>query len=115
MIFVFNPFTILIFIAVAAMLLFTLYNTKERDDRLQTNGVRARGVIVQNKIKWGSTTVVRPIIRFETQDGRTIEALHEHGVALAVPRYPEGTTVTVLYDPVNPRDFSIIAADRQYI
>ncbi|QNE40416.1 DUF3592 domain-containing protein [Hymenobacter sp. NBH84] len=113
--FVFNPFTLVSFAAVAAMMAFALYNAKKRDDRLQTNGVRARGVVVRNKIKWGRTIVVRPIIRFETREGRTIEALYEHGVALAVPRYPEGSTVAVLYDPVNPHDFSIIAADRQYI
>ncbi|MBC6610685.1 DUF3592 domain-containing protein [Hymenobacter sp. BT507] len=113
--FVFNPFTVLSFAAIAAILVVAFYNARKRENRLQTNGVRARGVVVRNKIKWGRTTVVRPIIRFETREGQTIEALYEHGVALAVPRYPEGSAVTVLYDPANPRDFSIIAADRQYI
>lgn len=113
--FVFNPFTLLTFAVIVAMFFFAFYNAKKRDDRLQTNGVRAKGVVVRNKIKWGRTTVVRPIVRFETREGRTIEALYEHGVALAVPRYPEGAAVTILYDALNPHDFNIVAADRQYI
>ncbi len=93
----------------------TYLKAKRHYDRMQQHGLRASGVVVRNKISWGRTTTVRPIVRFVTQDGRTIEGLSTSGVAFAVPRYPEGAKVALLYDPENPHDFMLVSADRRYL
>ncbi|GAA4380513.1 DUF3592 domain-containing protein [Hymenobacter koreensis] len=110
-----NAFTMLILAIMAAMLIYAFYSAEKRKERLRVNGQYAQGIVVKNKIIWGRITVVKPVIRFEIQDGRIIEALYEHGVALAVPRHPKGATVTILYDAMNPDDFDIVAASRRYI
>ena len=111
----FDSFTTIVLAVMAVILLVGLYGAKKRHDRLQVNGLRTQGVVVRNKIRWGKTIVVQPVVSFTTHDGRVIETLYEHGVALAVPRYPKGATVTILYDKMNPHDFDIIAASRRYI
>ncbi|WP_436409441.1 DUF3592 domain-containing protein [Hymenobacter taeanensis] len=82
---------------------------------MQRLGARAQGVVVRNKINWGRNTTVRPIIRFITMDGRTIESESTYGIAFAIPRFPEGATVTVIYNQENPFEFDIIEASRRYI
>ncbi|GGG40681.1 DUF3592 domain-containing protein [Hymenobacter glacieicola] len=82
---------------------------------MQRNGVRVQGVVVRNKIKWGQNTTVRPIVRFTTHEGQTIEAELLHGVSFAIPRYPEGATVTVVYNRDNPYEYDVTGASRQYM
>lgn len=110
-----DTFTIFVLVLMAAALVITYLGAKKHHARMQTHGVRVQGVVVRNKIQWGRVTTVRPIVRFTTQKGETVEALSVHGVAFAVPRYPKGVTVTVVYDKDNPTVFDITGADRRYI
>lgn len=110
-----DAFTIFVFAAMAAIAVFALLGAKRHHDRMQTHGVRVQGVVVRNKINWGRTTTVRPIVRFVTQDGQTVEAESAYGVAFAIPRYPKGATVTVVYNQENPLEFDIVDASRRYI
>lgn len=111
----FDTFTVFVFGIMAAIAIFAFLGAKRHHDRMQVLGVRVQGIVVRNKIKWGRTTTVRPIVRFVTRDGKTIEAESEYGVDFAIPRYPEGATVTVMYNRNNPYEFDIVAAERQYI
>ncbi|MBD2715248.1 DUF3592 domain-containing protein [Microvirga sp. STR05] len=88
---------------------------KRRRDRLQMHGVRVPGVVVRNELCWGETTVMRPVVRFTTQSGQTIETLDKNGTAFAVPRYAAGATVTIVYNKHNPYEFDILNASRQFI
>ncbi|WP_092769073.1 DUF3592 domain-containing protein [Hymenobacter actinosclerus] len=102
-------------LVVMAVIIFAYLKAKRHYDRMQQHGLRANGVVVRNKISWGQNTTVRPIVRFVTQDGQPIEGLSTAGVAFAMPRYPQGAKVALLYDPENPHDFTIESADRSYI
>lgn len=113
--FEFDAFTIFVFGAMTVIAVFALIGAKQHHDRMQTNGVRVQGVIVRNKIKWGRNTTVRPIVKFVTVEGQTIEAESEYGVAFAIPRYPKGAMVTVLYNRDNPLEFDIVATSNRYI
>ena len=113
--FEFNALQVLALGVVAVGLVFAYISAQRHHNRMQTHGVRVEGIVVRNKIKWGSNTTVRPIIRFVTQDGRTIEAESTYGVAFALPRYPKGATVTVIYNQDNPFGFDITDASRRYI
>lgn len=103
-----------LFIGLAVLLLAAAYRAaKKHYDRMRAHGVRVPGVVVRNELQWGRTTTVRPVVRFVTQDGQTIEALDEHGTALAVPSYLAGASVTVLYDRENPSRFEVLGASRR--
>ncbi|WP_368409000.1 DUF3592 domain-containing protein [Hymenobacter sp. BT730] len=110
-----NPFAVFVFGIMAAILVFAYRGAKRHHDRMQTHGVRVQGLIVRNKINWGRTTTVRPIVRFVTQNGKTIEAESVYGVSFAIPRYPKGATVTVTYNQEDPYEFDIADASRRYI
>ncbi|MCB2378992.1 DUF3592 domain-containing protein [Hymenobacter sp. BT635] len=109
-----DTFTILILVVMGTAAVVAYSRTKKHNARMQTHGVRVQGVVVRNKIQWGRITTVRPIVRFVTQEGQTIEALAAHGVASAIPGYSEGATVTVVYDRENPAEFEITHASRRY-
>ncbi|NVO85834.1 DUF3592 domain-containing protein [Hymenobacter sp. P5252] len=93
----------------------TYIKAKKHHDRMQEHGVYAHGVVVRNKVIWGRIITVRPIVRFATQHGQMIEKLSTAGSAFAVPRYPQGTKVVLLYDPEDPHEFMIESADSSYI
>ncbi|MBC6988850.1 DUF3592 domain-containing protein [Hymenobacter sp. BT491] len=103
-----DAFDVFVLAAMAAMLVLVCLEAKRHNDRIQTHGARVQGVIVRNKIQWGRIITVRPIVRFTTRDGQTVEALSEHGLAFAIPRYSEEATVTVVYNQENPNEFDIL-------
>ncbi|RTQ45647.1 DUF3592 domain-containing protein [Hymenobacter gummosus] len=80
----------------------------QREIDLKATGIRTTGTVVRNKICWGRTTVVRPVVRFQTQSGQTVERLEEYGVALLIPRYKAGESVQIIYNPADPSDFTIV-------
>jgi hypothetical protein len=110
-----DAFTVFILAVMVTVLLIVGLRAKRHHDRMHTHGVRVQGVVVRNKIKWGRNTTVRPIVQFITLDGQTIEAESIYGVAFALPRYPKGVAVTVLYNRENPLEFDIVDASRKYI
>jgi hypothetical protein len=79
----------------------------KRSENLKMSGIRTQGIVVRNKFCWGRMCVTRPIIQFQTQQGKTIEALDQNGAALAVPRFSKGTRVMLIYKEEDPTDFDI--------
>lgn len=85
----------------------TLWLSKRRADQLRATGVWTRGEVISHRIHAGRTTVLRPVVRFETKTGKVIEAEDTNGVAYAIPRFSQGTMVRLVYEETNPHNFQI--------
>ncbi|ASU85383.1 DUF3592 domain-containing protein [Nocardiopsis gilva YIM 90087] len=72
---------------------------------LAARGVRAEGEIVGYS---ETNTSARMIVRFETEDGRVVEA-KQNSTGWTASRH--GDVVTVDYDPDNPENIRIVAAN----
>jgi hypothetical protein len=108
----FDIFAFFVLIGIAGVLTVLYVGAKQRYDNIQADGVRVQGVVIRNKTNWGQITTVQPIIRFVTRDGQTIEA--EYWIGEGFARYPEGVTVTIMYNQQNPYAFDIVNASRRY-
>lgn len=102
-----TAFLICWFVFVAGVFIIVLFNRSRRNENLQATGSRTTGTLVRNQICWGRIIVVRPVIRFQTHAGQTVELLEKNGMALAIPRYSAGQSVQVIYNPTDPTDFRI--------
>ena len=80
------PLHFLLIIPAVAVLLILIGKAKALDNKLfGQNGIQTQGIIVEKKLCWGRIMVIRPIIKFTTQQGEVIQAMDENGLALAVP------------------------------
>jgi hypothetical protein len=83
-----------------------IFKSMQQRKQLQLCGVQAQGVVVGNKfILSRVASSFRPVIRFQTQVGQSIEAVDYSGWAMAIPRFSKGTKVVVRYDPLDPTNF----------
>jgi hypothetical protein len=98
----------LILIAIAILLVLFGKAVDFENEKFCQNAGRAQGLVVENKICWGRIIVVRPIVRFITQQGEIVQAIDEKGLAMAIPRFSKGQNITLLYNKENPYDFRII-------
>jgi len=78
--------------------------------RLESSGLRAPGEVVRLQSEWSqgrdSHYTYYPIVRYRTQDNRTVE--FKDSVGTNPPRYRRGDPVTVLYGAADPRGDAII-------
>lgn len=80
-------------------------------NRLRRTGARAHAEVVGMHIGQSSDVgggSYYPVVRFRTADGQEIETSTAIGTSPSFVR--EGATVTVLYDPAQPRDVRIDSA-----
>jgi hypothetical protein len=78
-------------------------------ETLQRTEARAVGVVTQHTSRWSHgldhpSLLYFPAVRFQTQDGRTVEFQNKVG-SNAPPRV--GDQVTVLYDPARPEEAKV--------
>lgn len=85
------------------------WRDSQQKDYLQEHGIRTSGIVIHNKFCFGRICVFRPIIQFQTQQGRTIEALDQHGPAMAIPRFSKGTKVMLVYEEENLTIFRVLS------
>jgi hypothetical protein len=106
-----NPFYFpLILIAIVTLLVMFSKAIDFENEKFRQNAIQTQGLIVENKTCWGRIVVVRPVVRFTTQQGEVVQALDENGLALAIPRFTEGQNIVLLYNKENPRDFRIVTS-----
>lgn len=90
---------------VAAFLLFatigvTVYG---EDAGFRSAARRTLATVVRHETRGSTATarLVHPVVRFEDDDGRPVEAVVDRGMER--PLFREGEDVVVLYDPEHPR------------
>ena len=106
-----EPLHFLLILPAIAVLLILIGKAKDTDDKLfRQNGIQTQGIIVENKLCWGQITVIRPIVKFTTQQGEVIQAMDENGLALAIPRFIKGQNIVLIYSKANPRNFRIMTS-----
>jgi hypothetical protein len=67
-----------------------------------TGELQATGIVIAHHSRRSSQSfLIHPVVRFETQDGRTVEFESATGSNMA-PKV--GEEVTVLYDPLRPEE-----------
>ena len=93
--------------AIGALLLLIGKGVDFTDKEFRKNGVQTQGLVVKNIFHLGRLSHFRPVVRFESQDGKVIEAEDTHGVAYAIPRFSKGATINLIYIKSNPEDFRI--------
>ncbi|UYZ60754.1 DUF3592 domain-containing protein [Hymenobacter latericus] len=96
-------------IAFLALFIWAVVRGEQHSRRLREAGARTKGVIIGNKLDIGRISVIRPIVRFETNTGKIVEAEDKNGVATLVPAYRKGAVVNVVYNEANPLDFEILS------
>lgn len=106
-----EPLYFFITLLVGAILLVVVGKAKDQEmEWFRKNGIRVQGTVVRNTLSWGRVSVTRPVVRFTTENGETIEFLDENGLALAVPRFSVGQKITLIYEKSNPQNFRIITS-----
>jgi hypothetical protein len=83
-------------------LIWAAVRMRRSDRRFQRAARQARGTVVGARWRGGGGETAPhafPVVRYDLPDGRTIEAQSSYGGRTAPP---EGSTVTVLYDPADP-------------
>ena len=105
-----NPLLFAGMLALIALALVFFGKIKDWDEaQYRKHGVQAHGIVLRNQLCWGRNSVMRPLVRFTTQQGNIIEALDKNGLALAIPRFSEGEKILLVYQKSNPHDFRIIS------
>lgn len=108
-----DPLYFFLLLLAGAALLVVVGKSKDAEDaEFRLTAIRTQGVVVENQICWSESTVVRPVVRFTTEQGEVVQALDEHGMALAVPRFAQGQSVVLLYNKYSPTDFRILSSGR---
>ncbi|AWM31838.1 DUF3592 domain-containing protein [Hymenobacter nivis] len=80
----------------------------QQRQKLREHGVQVQGTVVRNKFILSRISVFRPVIRFETTQGETIEEIDYSGWAMAFPRFTKGEKVALIYELDNPKNFKLI-------
>jgi hypothetical protein len=96
-----------IFLVVGVGLLLGFFFAFSRTKRFLASAQEARAEVVGVKESMGSSRerVYYPVLRYRTQQGDTKEVTSS--VGSNPPRYKEGDSVVVLYDPAHPSDVRI--------
>jgi len=101
----------IIMIAVSVVLIVTALYLLMKMTRLAKTGIKAEGVVFDLEISdsnsnMGTLGKVRyPVIRFLTSDNKWITETYKLGSTAGL--YKKGAKITVIYNPENPREFSI--------
>lgn len=74
---------------------------------LRRTGASAYGVVVRLAAGGGQSNTVRPVVRWLTPDGRTVEAAPPIGKTWVGGAFRPGRTVVVRYDPQKPDRMAI--------
>lgn len=96
-----------IFLIVGVGLLLGFFFAFSRTRRFLASAQEARAEVIGIKESIGSSRerVYYPVLRYRTQQGATKEVVSS--VGSNPPRYKEGDSVVVLYDPAQPGDVRI--------
>jgi hypothetical protein len=96
-----------IFLIVGVGLLLGFFFAFSRTRRFLASAQEARAEVIGVKASIGSSRdrVYYPVLRYRTQQGDTKEVASS--VGSNPPRYKEGDSVVVLYDPAQPGDVRI--------
>jgi hypothetical protein len=97
-----------IFLIVGVGLLLGFFFVFSRTRRFLASAQEARAEVVGMQDRIGTdhrTRVYYPVLRYRTQQGATKEVVSS--VGSTPPRYKEGDSVAVLYDPAKPEDVRI--------
>jgi hypothetical protein len=96
-----------IFLIVGVGLLLGFFFVFSRTRRFLASAQEARAEVIGIKESIGSSRdrVYYPVLRYRTQQGATKEVVSS--VGSNPPRYKEGDSVVVLYDPAQPGDVRI--------
>lgn len=100
----------LIFLVVGVALLVGCFFTAARTRRFLANAQEAQAEVValQQRLGSGNERSYYPVLRYRTQGGATQEVVSN--VGSNPPRYKEGDSVAVLYDPAQPDNMRIHTA-----
>lgn len=92
----------------AAFLAFGIYGLR-RAGALRRHGVTAQGRIVRHEVRRGDegAKFYHPVAAWTTRDGRECEYSSRFGRGSIGGGFGVGTSVTVRYDPADPRRFAI--------
>ncbi|HVG63679.1 MAG TPA: DUF3592 domain-containing protein [Hyalangium sp.] len=96
-----------IFLVVGVGLLLGFFFAFSRTRRFLASAQEARAEVIGIKASAGSSRdrAYYPVLRYRTQEGATKEVVSS--VGSNPPRYKEGDSVVVLYDPAQPSDVRI--------
>lgn len=95
-----------IFLAIGLLLLVMDLFVARSTSNFISASEKAKGVVIRNDYVGGSRSAsYRPIVRFVTAKGRTVE--FASGIASSPPSYNESDEVEVLYNPENPQKAEI--------
>ncbi len=97
-----------IFLIVGVGLLLGFFFAFSRTRRFLASAQEARAEVVGMQDRIGSNQrnrVYYPVLRYRTQQGATKEVVSS--VGSSPPRYKEGDSVVILYDPAKPEDVRI--------
>ena len=97
-----------IFLIVGVGLLVGFFFAFSRTRRFLASAQEARAEVVGMQDRIGTNhrdRVYYPVLRYRTQQGATKEVVSS--VGSSPPRYKEGDSVVVLYDPAKPEDVRI--------
>ncbi len=97
-----------IFLIVGVGLLLGFFFVFSRTRRFLASAQEVRAEVVGMQERAGNnhrTRVYYPVLRYRTQQGATKEVVSS--VGSTPPRYKEGDSVAVLYDPAKPEDVRI--------
>jgi hypothetical protein len=98
-------------LALGAVLLIIIGKAKDEEaEFFRKNGIRTQATIMENVTCWGRIIVVIPVVLFTTENNVPIQAMDEHGHALAVPRFTVGQGVILVYEKSNPQNFRILSS-----
>ncbi|MEV6840513.1 DUF3592 domain-containing protein [Streptomyces sp. NPDC051133] len=88
-----------------------------RASAIRRTGVTVRGRIVRHDVNRSDegATFVHPVAAWTTLDGRACEYPSRFGRGSLGGRLGVGTTVSVRYDPENPRRFAILGWDTEVV
>jgi hypothetical protein len=100
----------LIFLVAGAGLLVGCFFATARTRRFLANAREAQAEVValQQRLGTGQERSYYPVLRYRTQEGSTQEVVSN--VGSNPPRYKEGDSVAVLYDPAQPDNVRIHTA-----
>jgi hypothetical protein len=94
-----------VFIAIGLLIVFVAATQASRSMKFATAGVSAEGTVVQQIRKPGRRPRVRPMVRFATQAGVSIDFTSTE--SSRYPRYEDGQKVAVVYLPDAPEHAEI--------
>lgn len=97
----------LIFLVAGVGLLVGCFFAITRTQRFLANarGAQAEVIALQQRLGTGQERSYYPVLRYQTQEGSTQEVVSS--VGSNPPRYKEGDSVDILYDPAEPDNVRI--------